>query len=141
MEPLESRLLFSAEHVPGVGAGLISIDALEDDLAEDRRVAIAAISDQVLANSFHDQNRLIEQVETVAFVDLNLDGADQLIEILSRQNITLESIELGADGIKHPSDRLQHYSNLESIQIYSHGSNSVLTLGNAVLSQGRYCSC
>ena len=117
IEPLESRLLFSAEHLLGIGGGLIPIDDLEDDQYEDRRIAVEAINDQIYAAGLTERSELLDTTQTVAFVDLDISGADQLIETLEKQSITVERIETGQDGVEQISERLQHYSNLESVQI------------------------
>ncbi len=86
IEPLESRLLFSAEHLLGIGGGLIPIDDLEGDQYEDRRIAVEAINDQINAAGLTERSELPNTIQTVAFVDLNIRGVDQLIETLEKRN-------------------------------------------------------
>jgi len=135
IEQLEPRILFSADPILGIGSALLELDTTETDLSQDRQIARDVIADQYFIDSSDNQSAEIGQATSVAFVDLTISGVEQLLAALEQQGVAIELIEQGEDGVQYISDRLLSYTDLDSIQVFSHGSQEGLTLGNSVLSQ------
>ena len=70
---------------------------------------------------------------TVVFIDAQLPDYQTLIASLP-DNSTYFVLDTQKDGIEQIEQALVGYSNLDSIQILSHGSQGSLYLGNTVLS-------
>ncbi|MEL6232557.1 MAG: DUF4347 domain-containing protein [Cyanobacteria bacterium J06627_3] len=70
----------------------------------------------------------------LAFVDAGLAHIDTLIQGLENTKVVL--IDRGQDGISQITQTLTQYQNLDSVHIFSHGTNGTLQLGDAVLGGG-----
>lgn len=68
----------------------------------------------------------------IAFVDTKLADVDSLIAGIEGAQVVL--IDAGKNGIAQITSALSKYNNLESVQIFSHGSEGQLQLGDALLS-------
>ncbi|WP_152532045.1 Calx-beta domain-containing protein, partial [Leptolyngbya sp. Heron Island J] len=70
---------------------------------------------------------------SIAFVDGQLDQSDILIGSIPPEQVYL--IDDQQNGIEQITEILSKYQNLESIHIFSHGSEGTLQLGNSVLNE------
>ncbi|MEL7334182.1 MAG: DUF4347 domain-containing protein, partial [Cyanobacteria bacterium J06560_2] len=68
----------------------------------------------------------------IAFVDAGLADVDTLIAGLENTQVVL--IDAGGNGIAQITTTLSSYENLTSVQIFSHGSDGLLQLGETLLS-------
>ncbi|MEL6940939.1 MAG: DUF4347 domain-containing protein, partial [Cyanobacteria bacterium J06598_1] len=68
----------------------------------------------------------------IAFVDAGLADVDTLIAGLEDTQVVL--IDAGGNGIAQITTTLSNYENLTSVQIFSHGSDGLLQLGETLLS-------
>jgi hypothetical protein len=74
------------------------------------------------------------QATNLIFVDTNLTDYQNLISNFNNDLTAVYLINSQQNGIKQISEALENYSNLESIQIFSHGNIGLLQLGNTNLS-------
>ena len=72
-------------------------------------------------------------IRSIAFVDSNISYADSLIEELSDHHVI--QLSAGTNGIEEMTQTLSQYQNLDSIHVFSHGTNGSIQLGNTLLSQ------
>ena len=68
----------------------------------------------------------------IAFVDAGLFDVEGLIAGIDSAQVVL--IESGSDGGAQITSALNQHNNLESVQIYAHGSDGLLQLGDTLLS-------
>jgi hypothetical protein len=78
------------------------------------------------------QNFDNERANNLIFIDSNLDNYQTLIGTTSNSNVVV--LDSQQNGIEQITEVLAKYSNLNSIQILSHGDLGLLQLGNANLS-------
>ncbi len=82
-----------------------------------------------------------QPAQTLAFVDRAIADIDSLIQGL--ENSTVVLIDTQTNGIDQITQALEQHQNLDSIQIYAHGSEAQLTLGDTALNAanvGQYAS-
>ncbi|MBT9315667.1 DUF4347 domain-containing protein [Leptothoe spongobia] len=73
------------------------------------------------------------QSTNIAFVDSNVAQADELLTSLQTDKVFLLNDQ--SSGLDQITQVLAAYSNLESVHIFSHGSQGQLQLGNSIFSQ------
>ncbi len=73
-----------------------------------------------------------ENSQDIAFVDKGLANVDVLLQGFENTHVVL--LDDRQNGIDQITSVLAQYNNLDSIQIFSHGSDGTLQLGNAQLS-------
>ncbi|WP_163832709.1 DUF4347 domain-containing protein [Spartinivicinus ruber] len=126
IELLEPRLLFD------------SAMAVEFEIANETNT-------EVEPNAFHQEVEhqallaALEQVNpelstTVAFVDLNLQNAQDIINSLDN-NISVYPIPANQDGLETINTALSNHHTIEAIHIFSHGKPGELILGNSTVNQ------
>ncbi|MEL6814875.1 MAG: DUF4347 domain-containing protein, partial [Cyanobacteria bacterium J06598_3] len=76
----------------------------------------------------------VQPLQDIAFVDAGLDHVEMLIQGLENTQVVL--INSDQDGIAQITNVLAAQQNLDSVQIFSHGMDGSLQLGDAVLSGG-----
>ncbi|NEQ50914.1 MAG: DUF4347 domain-containing protein [Leptolyngbya sp. SIO3F4] len=77
------------------------------------------------------QNSL--QISSIAFVDSKVTQADDLLQNLQANTVIL--LNDRSSGIDQITQTLAQYTNLESVHIFSHGSQGKLQLGDSIFSQ------
>ncbi|MBT9315668.1 DUF4347 domain-containing protein [Leptothoe spongobia] len=73
------------------------------------------------------------QPTSIAFVDSNVAQADDLLQSLQTDKVFL--LNDRSSGLKQITQTLAAYTDLESVHIFSHGSQGALQLGNSIFSQ------
>ncbi len=135
VESLDDRLLFSAD-----AAALFALDADQyreyQALDSIRQGVIEAAqhpgAENNAAADHHASNDNSPDIELV-LIDRGLDNADWLAEQLSAEqnaNRIVRFIESDSDGLDQISDYLAEQEAVSSIQLFSHGSDAELLLGN-----------
>ena len=130
MEQLEDRVLFDA--VPDAAGG-IDPNVLEQ--TQNDASALAQI-----------QSSEAEMTRTeVVFVDMSVEGSDQLLEdLMQRQGdgIEVHLLDPNSDGVEQIAAALEGRRDVDAVHIISHGSQGRLQLGSSVLDvesmQGQY---
>ena len=72
--------------------------------------------------------------KTIFFIDSGLNNVESLLSALPKNSIW-HLLDSNQDGLKQIADHLASYSDLDSVQILSHGKDGALYLGNAVLTE------
>ena len=76
----------------------------------------------------------INIIKSVVFIDGNVSDSDYLVESLSADNVEVVILDLDKNGVTQITEILSTYSDLESIQIVSHGQEGKISIGNTILS-------
>ena len=90
---------------------------------------------QTTENTLTTTDRLtddIQSITSVLFVDSGVQNYEQLIQGVDK-NVAVVILDSSLDGVRQIADALGSYSNLESIQILSHGGEGQVSLGNTSL--------
>ena len=118
-EPLEQRLLYSADFAPAALAGFGTPEFGEQRLLQTEDTAVAA-------------HASLE----IAFVDMSLPDAERLVSDLLAQRSAgrpIEVVRIGSDedGIARIGQALDGRSGITAVHVLSHGSDGAVQLGNA----------
>lgn len=130
LEPLEPRLLFSADLVPPPPEG---------GLAGGEAVAVVETPLRP-AGSATDLSQASEQLRReLLFIDGEVKDYQQLLDDFiarqeGRRNILAVVLDPAADGIAQISAYLRAEGNIDAIHLVSHGSDGAVKLGNVWLS-------
>ncbi|ASJ72603.1 cadherin-like domain-containing protein [Granulosicoccus antarcticus] len=125
IDPLEPRLLYSADHPLGLAVAFDDSSALQDELQSDHASAIDLAAGMEVAES--------EELRSVAFVDRLVVDFDGLSSRLESQGIVVHAIDSSSNGVEQVTSYLSAYSELDAVMIYSHGADSGFTLGSSVV--------
>jgi len=76
--------------------------------------------------------------QELAFVDMSVDGAQQLVEGLRAEQsagraIEVIQIQAGDDGLRVITETLARYQDVQGVHVFSHGDDQGLTIGTARL--------
>ncbi len=90
--------------------------------------ALAAVSPQAQQASGQE----------LAFVDMSVDGAQELVDSLRAEQAAGRPIEIiqikpGEDGLRVITDTLARYQDVQAVHVFSHGDEQGLTIGTARL--------
>ena len=75
----------------------------------------------------------LEHNSNLIFIDTNIDNYQALVSGIENADVVL--LDSSSDGIEQITEQLANYSQLDSIQIISHGEEGNLQLGNTFLNQ------
>jgi len=123
IEELEPRLLFSADFAP----------ALADALAPQAEIRVIG-SDGEFANTTDSQQQAQHARFEVVFIDLRVQGYQQILADIQKQNTEGRSIEVvlldaERDGVAQIGDFLSQHHNIDAVHIISHGIDGSVQLG------------
>lgn len=72
-------------------------------------------------------------LHNIAVIDSSIDGYQTLVEAAEAQQMEIILIS-GEEGLDALAEQLEHRSEIDSLQIFSHGSSGAVYLGEDVLS-------
>lgn len=137
LEEIEGRVLYSADGLGGLDAGLLAgadDSVVEASLLPTGRDGTGAAQQQAAAPAIHDRVARHE----VVFIDATVPDHQQLIDDLSgdaasRRGVEVVLLDADEDGIAQISHALDRYGGLDAVHIVSHGEEGALQLGDTVL--------
>ena len=141
LEELEPRLLFSSD-VAGV---LPPVGPLQNEPgnAPTAIALVAPAQNTAQSGNPADQVAVPPQAQQgagqeLAFVDMGVDGAQELVDALRAEQSAGRSIEIiqikaGEDGLRVITDTLARYQDVQAVHVFSHGDDQGLTIGSARL--------
>ncbi len=136
IEELEPRLLFSADPLLAAVAGapcVVTMPQAPEQAAAANAGAFAQTADNVCATA--EAPTITQAPREIAFVDLSVDGVQDLIAALAQQQadgrqIEIVTIAAGEDGLAVITRTLAERQNVDAVHLFSHGDAAGLQLGS-----------
>ena len=125
-EVLEPRVLYSADAVTGLLPLLVSDELSTNDLSA---TISLADRDEHLTTTVKPAINNSDEVRRIVFVDTSIPSPGTITQSINDTHTRLVQIEPDEDGLLAISRALSELSDLESVQIVSHGSPGALQLG------------
>jgi len=122
VEVLEQRVLYSADALGSLMPLLLSDDT--EEIPEIEALDFLANPDPI---NLYDQT--YSAISSIVFVDHAVPDADLLIDAIDQTSTKIVLIAADEDGLDVITRTLQHHSDLNTVQVISHGSSGELVLG------------
>lgn len=136
-ELLEPRVLYSADAL-GMLAPLLMVDEQAEHITEplyqsgkDRLIDAASDGDPI---KLPDENPN-SSINHIVFIDETVPDSDQLLAAINTETTRVVYVGAQDNGLLAITKAMSEHRNLDSVQIYSHGSAGELHLGDSLINE------